>query len=184
VPRAEEAAVHAKIGKTHVLLLKHAKASEVAQILNGIADGLVEGDTPEDIKGLIKAVASEHGNLLFVIATPGQIRLVQQLIGMIDLPRVERAEPFVLSLHQAKASEAKGIIEQLAGHSVLSGDVKIAADDRTGQLLILTRPENMVFFKAIIKALDTQARRESSAGNAGETTGQPQAPQPVPPPGK
>ncbi len=53
------------------------------------------------------------------------------------------AEP--VSVEQLEAEAARGIIR---------GTVKIIADDRTNKLIIITRPENMTFFKKVVEWLD------------------------------
>ena len=53
------------------------------------------------------------------------------------------AEP--VSMEQLEAEAARGIIR---------GTVKIIADDRTNKLIIITRPENMTFFKKVVEWLD------------------------------
>ncbi|MFO7871047.1 MAG: type II secretion system secretin GspD [Kiritimatiellia bacterium] len=67
-----------------------------------------------------------------------------------------RTPPGVIRAPREKTAEAEipAEIIELAERGIITGEVKIIADDRTNILIIITRPENMTFFEKIVKVLD------------------------------
>jgi general secretion pathway protein D len=51
-------------------------------------------------------------------------------------------------------------LTSMAGRGVITGKVKIVADDRTNILILITRRENMTFFEKVISVLDVETAPE------------------------
>jgi len=71
-------------------------------------------------------------------------------------PGVIRA-PSTPTRRRAAAAVASEVAEEL-DQGIIRGEVKIVADDRTGILIFITRPENMPFFERIVQALDVETK--------------------------
>jgi len=56
----------------------------------------------------------------------------------------------------AAAAEVEAELIAAAERGIIRGKVQIVADQRTNQLIIITRPENMAFFERIISVLDVE----------------------------
>lgn len=69
-------------------------------------------------------------------------------------PGVIRA-PSTPTPRRAATAVASEVAENL-DQGIIRGEVKIVADDRTGILIFITRPENMDFFERIVQALDVE----------------------------
>jgi general secretion pathway protein D len=54
------------------------------------------------------------------------------------------------------ASESEAELVAAAERGIIQGKVQIVADERTNQLIIITRPSNMAFFERIIAVLDVE----------------------------
>lgn len=68
--------------------------------------------------------------------------------GVIRAPRTPAATRAATSAATEAAEEGD--------QGIIRGEVKIVADDRTGILIFITRPENMPFFERIVQALDVE----------------------------
>jgi len=78
---------------------------------------------------------------------PGVVRTVPGVI------RARTATPPTAAATPAPV--AATLIEE-AERGIIRGKVQIVADERTNKLIILTRPENMTFFKMIVDVLDIE----------------------------
>ncbi len=74
-------------------------------------------------------------------------------------PGVIRPVPPRPTTGPSASTEVAAVLEEI-DRGVIRGEVKIVADDRTNILIIITRPENMVFFEKIIKVLDVETAPE------------------------
>ncbi len=72
----------------------------------------------------------------------------------VTLPGRRTAEP------ETKGTETFEALVADAQRGVIRGKVSIIADERTNLLIIITRPENMVFFKQVIDKLDVPTAPE------------------------
>lgn len=75
-------------------------------------------------------------------------------------PGVIRAQPESLPGVKQEPEESREKLIEMAERGVIKGKVKIIADERTNVLLIITRPENMVFFEKIVNVLDVETEPE------------------------
>jgi len=57
---------------------------------------------------------------------------------------------------QPQAAEVEAELVEAAERGIIRGKVQIVADERTNQLIIITRPSNMAFFERIIAVLDVE----------------------------
>jgi len=117
----------------NIIEIRYAKASEIKKKLEEII-----ADAKKDA---MKASVPQ----LKTTGAPGVVRpTVPTPPGVI---RATTPTPAATELTQLMEQVERGIIR---------GEVKIIADDRTNILIIITRKENMAFFKLIIKALDVE----------------------------
>jgi general secretion pathway protein D len=73
---------------------------------------------------------------------------------------VQATPPGIIRPRRAPAPETTARVEaelvEAAERGIIRGKVQIVADERTNQLIIITRPSNMEFFKRIIAVLDVE----------------------------
>jgi len=72
------------------------------------------------------------------------------------------APPGVIRPPRGGGEAAAGGGDTAAERGIVRGKVKIISDDRTNLLIILSRPENFVFFEQIVAALDKEVEPEVS----------------------
>ncbi len=117
--------------KLHIMTIRHAKASDIKARMEEIL-----ADQKEKEKQTSGRRLKETGSPGVETATPPTI------------PGVIRARPAATT--PTSTTEPAAVDEG----EMIRGTVKLIADDRTGMLIIITRPENMLFFEQIVTALD------------------------------
>ncbi len=117
--------------ETRVYEIQHAKASEIAARLNELVS-----DSGADQSKSAKEVAQVAQPATAVRRPAGMIRARQ--------PAPEPAAPDTAAALEAAMAE-KGI---------LSGKVKVLADERTNIIIVISRPSNFTFFDKIVAVLD------------------------------
>ena len=118
--------------KLNILPIRHSKASDIkARLDEIIADQKDKEKTP--------TVRRTRETGAPGIETPAPV----------TIPGVIRARPVLPTTTTPQATDTE--VEE---GQMIRGNVKIIADDRTGILIIITRPENMLFFEQIVTALD------------------------------
>lgn len=116
-----------------VIQIFHAKASDIKQKLEEI---IAESQKDQQKSTVPKPNSS---------GAPGVTRAPPGVIRARAVAPTTRSTPAPVSALIAAAE--RGIIR---------GKVKIVADERTNKLIIITRPENMSFFKQIVAVLDIE----------------------------
>lgn len=117
--------------KLHIITIRYAKASDIKARLEEIIADQKDKDKQPTVKRLRDSGSPG------VDTTP-------------TIPGVIRARPVIPA---AAGTTATADVGEDAG-AMIRGSVKVIADDRTGILVIITRPENMVFFEQVVAALD------------------------------
>jgi len=115
--------------KLHIITIRHAKASDIKARLEEII-----ADQKEKEK-------LTSGRRLKETGAPGV-----ETPTVPTIPGVIRARPPTTTTAPETTAPEEG--------EMIRGTVKVIADDRTGMLVIITRPENMLFFEQIVTALD------------------------------
>lgn len=121
----------------HIVSIRHTKASDIKTKLTEIiqeAKGQQKPATPTVARPAMSG-------------PPGVIRARQPTAPVAAAPTAASADT-----GDAAAT----------GANVIRGEVRMVADDRTGILILITRPENMKFFNDIIKALDVATEPDFS----------------------
>jgi general secretion pathway protein D len=121
--------------------VKYAKAATIKQRLDEI---VAESQKAQQ--------AAKESPLAKPSGAPGITRAVSPL--PVPVPGIIRP-----TLPSIPASVHNPVIESLvaeAERGVVRGKVQILADERTNKLIIMTQPENMVFFQRIIDVLDVE----------------------------
>ena len=132
--------------EVQVYPIKHAKAEDVKKAL----EEFVEASREEDEKSRRSISAPRPGNSVSGGMTRGvSISVSRQLPGVT---RPTQPEPESSSIADALVSDAD--------RGMIRGKVQIMADERSNQLIIVTRPSNMAFFKRIIDVLDIETAPE------------------------
>ena len=116
----------------HILQMRNSKATEIKTKLEEIIADQKEKEKQPTVRRLKDSGA------------PG----VDTTPAIPTIPGVIRARP---STPAGTPAPAEADAED---GRMIRGNVKIIADDRTGSLIIITRPENMRFFEQVVAALD------------------------------
>ncbi|MBM4142558.1 MAG: type II secretion system protein GspD [Lentisphaerae bacterium] len=118
----------------HVVPILHAKAGEIKAKLEEII-----ADAQKDQQSAPSTVPRPRQG-----GPPGVEAPLPGIPGVIRPPVPAPAAP------ESTVAELVAMAER----GVIRGKVKIVADERTNVLIIITRPENMIFFEKIIRVLD------------------------------
>lgn len=116
----------------HILQMRNSKATEIKTKLEEIIADQKEKEKQPTVRRLKDSGA------------PG----VDTTPAIPTIPGVIRARP------TTPAGTAAPAEAEAEDGRMIRGNVKIIADDRTGSLIIITRPENMRFFEQVVAALD------------------------------
>lgn len=130
--------------EVQVYPIKHAKAEDVKKAL----EEFVEASREEDEKSKRSTAAPRTGNSVSGGMQRG-VSISRQLPGVT---RPTQPEPPSSAISDALVSDAD--------RGMIRGKVQIMADERSNQLIIVTRPSNMAFFKRIIDVLDIETAPE------------------------
>lgn len=121
----------------NIIQLRFAKAEDIkARLLEIVNEAQAEANAK-------KSAPTERQS-----GAPGTV--TRPLPAGVTLPRS--------ATRPAAASESFEALVEEAERGVIRGKVQIIADERTNILIILTRPENMVFFNRIIAVLDVDVQ--------------------------
>lgn len=118
-----------------IIQIRHAKASDI----KGKLEEIIKASQEDEQKSTVPQAKAS--------GAPGVVRSVPGVI------RARTATPPSVSGTPTPASAT--LIEE-AERGIIRGKVQIVADERTNKLIILTRPENMTFFKMIVDVLDIE----------------------------
>lgn len=116
--------------ETRVYEIKHAKASEIAARLNELVSDS-QGEKKEEVAQVAQPAAA-----------------VRRPAGMI------RARPAAVPEPAPSADSAAALEAAMAEKGILSGKVKVLADERTNIIIVISRPSNFTFFDKIVAVLD------------------------------
>lgn len=131
--------------EVQVYPIKHAKAEDVKKAL----EEFVEASREEDEKSKRSTSAPRTSNSVSGGMQRG-VSISRQLPG-VTRPTAQ-PEPAASVVGDALVSDAD--------RGMIRGKVQIMADERSNQLIIVTRPSNMAFFKRIIDVLDIETAPE------------------------
>lgn len=124
--------------------IKHAKAEDIKKAL----EEFVEASREEDEKSKKSTTAPRPSNSISGGMQRG-VSISRQLPGVT---RANQPEPASSSVSDALVNDAD--------RGMIRGKVQIMADERSNQLIIVTRPSNMAFFERIIDVLDIETAPE------------------------
>lgn len=130
--------------------IKHAKAADIKKSL----EEFVQASREEDEKSKKSTAAPRTSNSL-----SGGMQKGVSISQNRNLPGVTRPG----SQSAEEPSSGSSVVDALvsdADRGMIRGKVQIMADERSNQLIIVTRPSNMAFFERIIKVLDIETAPE------------------------
>lgn len=104
---------------------------------------------PSEIQSKIEAIIAD-------VQAKDQNKIMRQPIMPSPTPRMPT--PGAPPMPRADQSSQAESLDR----SIIQGKVKMVSDDRTSQLIIITRPEQFAFFENIIKALDQNVEPDVS----------------------
>ncbi len=133
--------------EVHVCPIKYAKAEDVKKALEEFVQASREEESSKSKKS---TAAPQLGNSLSQGMQPGSSR--RRSLPGVTRPQVEEAAPQTNAALDALVSDAD--------RGMIRGKAQIMADVRSNQLIIVTRPSNMEFFKRIIEVLDIETAPE------------------------
>jgi general secretion pathway protein D len=145
-----------------------ANVNRIAQVLEYIDQPVEVRETPSVVQ-IRFAKASEIKSKLEEIIKDAQDAYAKKVVVSQDRRAgqpgvVKREVPTIPGVIRAsrpepqpapEAPSLETLIEE-AERGIIRGRVHIVADDRTNILIIITRPENMVFFEKIVQTLDVE----------------------------
>ena len=134
--------------EVQVCPIKHAKAEDIKKAL----EDFVSASREEDEKSRRTVSAPRTGNSVSGGMQPG-VSIQRQLPGVTRPGGAETASS------ASSASPGDALVSD-ADRGMIRGKVQILADERSNQLIIVTRPSNMAFFKRIIDVLDIETAPE------------------------
>lgn len=129
--------------EVNVYPIKYAKAADIKTAL----EEFVAASREEDETSKRTTAAPRPSNSLSGGMRPG----VSRALPGVTRPQTTQPEPDS-SVGDALVSDAD--------RGMIRGKVQIMADERSNQLIIVTRPSNMAFFERIIKVLDIETAPE------------------------
>lgn len=112
-----------------------------------------------DIKKKLEEIMADAGEKAKKVVIPRQKPSGAPGVVKPSPPGVIRAREPAKPLEEEEIERIAEIIEE-AERGIIRGRVKIVADDKTNILIIITRPENMMFFEKIVKVLDVETEPE------------------------
>ena len=130
--------------EVQVYPIRYAKAADVKKSL----EEFVEASREQDEKSKKSTAAPRVGNSISGGMQRG-VSIQRQLPG-VTRPGAPVEEP--VTSNDALVNDAD--------RGMIRGKVQIMADERSNQLIIVTRPSNMAFFERIIKVLDIETAPE------------------------
>jgi general secretion pathway protein D len=137
--------------------------------INRIKEVLNQIDQPIELKEMLRIFPIQHSKATDIKARIDEIIADQKdkdkqptvrSLRQTGAPGVEATPPTLPGVIRARLPTAGGTAAAQTSESgteegqMIRGNVKIIADDRTGVLIIITRPENMPFLEQIVTALD------------------------------
>lgn len=122
--------------------IRYAKAADIKSRIEEIVKS-----AQEEQSGKKTSIPQERST-----GAPGTER--RTLPPGVTLPRRREPEP------ASKGAETFEALVAEAQRGIIRGKVSIIADERTNLLIIITRPENMVFFNKVIEKLDVPTAPE------------------------
>ncbi|MDQ6951782.1 MAG: type II secretion system secretin GspD [Mariprofundales bacterium] len=143
-----------------VISLQHASAKNIAQMLSQLY-----GPQAGGVKGAVKVMGYQPGNMLIVVAQPQHLNEVVRMVERLDIaPKAANNRLQVRYLKNANAEDVAKVINSLvSGQSatkkggqkgVFSGDVKLVADPATNALLMTADGADFPALNALIDKLD------------------------------
>ena len=134
--------------EVNVYPIKYAKAADIKTAL----EEFVAASREQDETTKRTTAAPRPSNSLSGGMRPGASRVLPG----VTRPQTAQPEPDS-AIGDALVSDAD--------RGMIRGKVQIMADERSNQLIIVTRPSNMAFFERIIKVLDIETAPENQTGN-------------------
>lgn len=102
-----------RLGNTQVIYLRYAKATELAEILRGISEGITQQQTngqSKTVKGLKTSIqADESTNSLVITAEPEALQSLRNVIQQLDIRRAQVLVEAIIAEVSTDVSRALGL---------------------------------------------------------------------------
>ncbi len=122
--------------------------------------GIVEADLFAPVTSLV-ITPEEQSNSLIVVGTPGNIAVVKQLVGMLDVElaaatNTVRVFPLKFAAADRVAAMMQDIFRQRDATGAMRAEDKliVAADARTNSLIVTTSPRSFAVLEGLLKTVD------------------------------
>ena len=150
----------------HVVYLKHAQATVLAQVLGTLAASLSTSGEAKAAQLKISVQGDDALNALIINAPDNEFRLLQAVIDQLDIERPIEGDVHVIYLKHAKATEMVDILSNVSqARSKGSGDEGgapggqvVQADEATNALVIHAPNDAFRTLERVVEKLDV--RRE------------------------
>ncbi|MCA9285940.1 MAG: hypothetical protein KDA22_12025, partial [Phycisphaerales bacterium] len=142
--------------------LEHAKASETAEFLKGLAQGqIARAASPGAALPVFEAI--DAINALLVSASPEQQQVIAQLVRTVDVPREQETPPLrILQLRTADAVNLANTLNQNYARRTAeernAKPVTITADPQVNALLVACHPDLLPEIEGIVGELNDAGR--------------------------
>lgn len=134
--------------EVQVYPIKHAKAADIKKSLEEFVTASQEETKTTKSTSAPKVSNSLSGGMQRGVSIQRQ------------LPGVTRANQTQTTEDTSASTSVSDALVSDADRGMIRGKVQIMADERSNQLIIVTRPSNMAFFKRIIEVLDIETAPE------------------------
>ena len=150
----------------HVVYLKHAQATVLAQVLGTLAASLSTSGEAKAAQVNISVQGDDALNALIINAPDNEFRLLQAVIDQLDIERPIEGDVHVIYLKHAKATEMVDILSNVSQarsresgeEGSASGGQVVQADEATNALVIHAPNDAFRTLERVVEKLDV--RRE------------------------
>ncbi len=159
--------------EVRVVFLKHASATEMANLLTQLASNLTAVQVPgaegaPAVIGQTKRVSIQADpsiNALIIQSPDVEFQFLRAVIDQLDIPRPEGGDIHVVYLKYAKAADLVAVLNEVAQSQqeagapegaapTLASEVSVQADENTNALVIRAKREQFEELRAVIEKLD------------------------------
>lgn len=150
-----------------VIYLKHARATELAQVLSQLASNfdVREGAQAKGGKR-VTVQADDATNSLIINAPDSEYRLLQAVVDQLDIERSTQRDIHVMYLKYAKASDLVDILNKVSENleqgetgKAAAQKITVQADESSNALVVFARPKDFQSIQSVVQQLDVKRKQ-------------------------
>lgn len=148
-------------GELRVFPLKHATIDEVMEISRQLLN--IPADLTSPLDGSLRIALDPIGNRIIASGKPDKLAQLEEIVKTVDVPAEGIIEPGVVESPQLEVYAVTGADPQTALavlQTLLAGlpDVRLALDEKTGNIVAQARPSQHATIKATLEQLQQGGR--------------------------